>query len=391
MDITKYITVHGNKTFDELPLNPVDSLIISQLSYLKFDGLDERLNKGNEGMLLRDIAKSDKVEILFGDIRYANVNKGLFDAAASSERFGTIKIRDHVDIIDADDELQFSATTALLGNGTAYVAFRGTDDNLVGWQEDLNMIYKCPVPAQGRAVLYLNKVSSRIDGDFYVGGHSKGGNLAVYASAFADKGIQDRILNVFSHDGPGFKQEIIEGDNFNRIKDKILKYVPRESIFGLMLATGENYEVVLCHKRGISQHNPFNWIVDGYDFKKADSVDDVYILRQKIFNIWASKISDEQARGFSEKIFDIFADAGFSNLNDFQGDFLTKYNMIKSLVATMENVDDSTKAELMEVFMLYKDIYVDKKKESVIEAKDNALENVQHVMDNIKDKIAIKR
>lgn len=387
MNITRYVKINGNKTFDELPLNPVDSLILSQLSYLKFDGVDDRIYLNNEGVCIKDIAESDKVADLFGDVRYANVNKGLFDAAAASERFGTIKLSNYVDIIDADAEIQFSAVTATCSNGLTYVVYRGTDDNLVGWQEDFNMIYKTPVPAQEKAVWYLNLVSEKIEGDFYVGGHSKGGNLAVYASMFVNESIQNRIINVFSHDGPGFKKEILEGSGFFRIKDKILKYVPRESIFGLMQATTEKYEVVLCHKRGISQHSPFNWIVNGYDFKYADNVENVYILRNKIFNIWASKITDEQAKDFSENFFAIFREAGFSNLNDFQGDLLAKYGVIKSLISAMENVDEETKAELMEVITLYKDIFTDTTKESVQDARDNALENVQHVMDNVKESV----
>ena len=164
MNITEYVIKNRAKTLDKLPLNPVDSLILSQLSYLKYEGIPELYIKKN-GITIQEVAKSKYVKNLFIDERYAASNKELFDAVAESKRFGTITIKDFVNIIDDDWKIQFCAMTCVFENGTTYVVFRGTDDSVVGWKEDLEMTYKAPVPAQKYSLEYLKKVVKKIDGD----------------------------------------------------------------------------------------------------------------------------------------------------------------------------------------------------------------------------------
>ena len=382
MNITEYVIKNRAKTLDKLPLNPVDSLILSQLSYLKYEGIPELYIK-KDGITIQEVAKSKYVKNLFIDERYAASNKELFDAVAESKRFGTITIKDFVNIIDDDWKIQFCAMTCVFENGTTYVVFRGTDDNLVGWQEDLDMIYKTPIPAQEKSVWYLNRVAKKIKGNFYVGGHSKGGNLAVYSSMKVSKGIQDKIIRIFSHDGPGFKPEELSGIAFARIEGKILKLVPKSSIVGMLLTTKEHYEVVACHKIGISQHNPFNWIVEKHDFQRVDQVDKASEFQNQAINLWVLNLTDEQGEYLSTQLFDIFEKAGITNLNDMQSNLSGLITSLRNLATTMNELDPETKNRLEDIFKMLSDMFFDVMKENMLDNMNSTLENAKVVVDNV--------
>lgn len=400
MNIVDYILEYGNKTIEELSLTDVDSLILSQVSYFKFEDFTEDFNP-LIGQSLCEMSQRNDVECLFGDERYAEANRELFFAAASSKRFGSIVIKDFVNITDDDWKIQFAAMRVLFPDGTSYVVFRGTDDNIVGWQEDLDMVYKIPIPAQEKSVQYLKNISKKIRGHFYIGGHSKGGNLAVYSSMSVSKSIQSRIIKIYSHDGPGFKPQVIENSNFENVQEKIIKLVPKSSIVGMLMTTKEAYEVVACKGIGISQHNPFNWIVEGTEFKKVEKVDKVYALQDKAINIWAYNLTDEQGEYLSKELFDLFDKAGITNLNDLQANPSGLVNSLKNLMATMNEVDEETKKNLDELFKMMSDIFTEVMREDVIESisiaknsfsvkKENmseTLENAKVVVDNVIDSV----
>ena len=150
--------------------------------------------------------------------------------------------------------------------GFSYLAFRGTDSTIVGWKEDFNMAFRCPVPAQESAARYVDEAADAIDGPLLCGGHSKGGNLAVYGAAMCSSGARNRIERVFSHDGPGFVEEFLNGDAFASLSGRIDKTLPQSSIFGMMFETQEDYAIVESTEFSLLQHNPFSWVVDGCDF-----------------------------------------------------------------------------------------------------------------------------
>ena len=153
-----------------------------------------------------------------------------------------------------NNEEQFSAVTILMPNGMIYVSYRGTDNTIVGWKEDLNMSFKELVPAQTTAKNYLNKIAEKYkDKQIIVGGHSKGGNLAVYAAAYCEPKIQDRIIKVYNNDGPGFCDKVVNSEEYNRILNKVHTYIPKSSIIGRLLnhkeettdLKGSNISVIL--------------------------------------------------------------------------------------------------------------------------------------------------
>ena len=229
-----YIKEYGDYTFSEKPLNEVDSLVLSQLAYLKFDGLVP--GPGNAGTVsLEELDVRPDRDKLFSDERYREPNMELFGELVKSVRFRSLQVGNYVNEIETEQETQFSAITCFLGGQTVYVAYRGTDETIVGWKEDFNLAFSEPVPGQLRSVEYLNRAAEGFAGSFYVGGHSKGGNFSVYAAMNCRREVQDRILKVYSLDGPGFRPEIREGGHYESIAGRVEKIIPHSSLVGMLL------------------------------------------------------------------------------------------------------------------------------------------------------------
>jgi len=348
MNVIDYIKKYGNEDYEALPFNNADRLILSQLSYLKFNGLVPEVGENKQPVTIKLISGMQEVDNLFSDERYAKNNRALFDAMAESNRFSLIRLNYFIDIRDERSEIQFSAITAMLPNDQVHVIFRGTDESIIGWKEDLNMAFMTPIPAQEKAVDYINYVSSMIPGDFSVGGHSKGGNLAVYASMMCSSDIQARITRIDSHDGPGFTKEVLEGADFEEIKDRVHKYVPKSSIVGMLLTTMEDYEVVSCRNVSILQHDPFNWIIEGTDFAKKDEVYRHKILQDGAVNKWAESLSPEELKKLSDNIYAVFEEAEINDLNIIYADPVQSAKKLREAVDKLPEEDRKSVREVLD-------------------------------------------
>ena len=190
----------------------------------------------------------------------------LLQQAANSTRFGSVRLFRYVESFQEQQEQQFSATTFLLDNDTAYVAFRGTDNTLVGWKEDFNMSFQSEVPSQTAAAAYLQEFSALSIHHILVGGHSKGGNLAVFAAVKAPPVLQARIQAVYNNDGPGFCSDILHSVAYYQILHKVHTFVPEASIVGMLLEHEEDYQVIASTQHGFLQHDPYSWCVNGADW-----------------------------------------------------------------------------------------------------------------------------
>ena len=190
----------------------------------------------------------------------------LLQQAANSTRFGSVRLFRYVESFQEQQEQQFSATTFLLDNDTAYVAFRGTDNTLVGWKEDFNMSFQSEVPSQTAAAAYLQEFSALPIHHILVGGHSKGGNLAVFAAVKAPPVLQARIQAVYNNDGPGFCSDILHSIAYYQILHKVHTFVPEASIVGMLLEHEEDYQVIASTQHGFLQHDPYSWCVNGADW-----------------------------------------------------------------------------------------------------------------------------
>lgn len=338
--IVSYVKRNQESTFETVPFNEVDALVLSQFIYLKLDGVIPSVSEKKEAVYLYEIADNLDYEKVFMDERYRKDNKELFETMLESKRFRRMRMNYFSDITSVLAETQFSAMTVFLEDGPTVVIYRGTDETMVGWKEDFNMCFKEPVTGQSLSAMYLQQVSKLFEGRFIVTGHSKGGNFAIYSSMNIEENVQDRIEKVYSFDSPGFRPEILESVDFNRIKDRIIKYLPHSSIFGMLLQSKETYQVVECFSIGVLQHNPYNWQVSENEFKKVDKLDPGSVFLNETYNEWLYSLSDEELHAYSEIWYHIMQEANITTMLQFTKE---PGKALNSLIDAIRETDDKTK------------------------------------------------
>ncbi|MDR2748108.1 MAG: DUF2974 domain-containing protein, partial [Treponema sp.] len=223
--IFDYINWRGDLSFLKVPFNPVDNIILTHISYFPFDHIVGG-PKENKGISIAEAAKKvsgilKRRPAAFDDELVFRDDPALIRALGSSERYGNLELQGYVNQIDPKAEKQFSALSILGRGNFSLISYRGTDNTIVGWKEDFNMSFSGAVPAQIEAVSYLEEMAPRIRGPLRLGGHSKGGNLAVYAASFCKKSIRRRIRAIYSNDAPGFNRQVLESPGYVEIKDRI--------------------------------------------------------------------------------------------------------------------------------------------------------------------------
>ena len=250
---------------------------------------------------------------------------------AKSVRFGKCVIRNYVNEIVTEAEQQFSAVEIVLDDGTSYISFRGTDDTIIGWKEDFNLSTGV-VPAQERAVEYMQRISDKAYGMLRVGGHSKGGNLAIYGSVMC-KSAHDKILEIYSNDGPGFSKEFQESPETAEMMPKIIRIIPEYSIIGTLLEHEKQPIIVASTSRGLLQHDGFSWEVQGPGLVRRDSLNKTALRFIEILHKWIDGMDTEQKRLLIEDLFATLQASGYENLSEVQSGGL------KSLAAMVKRLD----------------------------------------------------
>lgn len=317
-----YLTWRGDLTFRKVPFGEVDSLILSMLSYLDMEDIVPAPGREVEPPSVWAASKEylerypDPKKAKMGVLIPKDIVK-MMRAMRTTKRFGTIKMTGFVNLIDPENELQFSAVTFLLGDGTAVVTYRGTDDTLVGWKEDMNMCFLPVVPAQVKALEYLESVAKTHAGKLILAGHSKGGNLAVYAAVHCDPAIRERITAVYSNDGPGFGKNILDDPDYVQIRPRICNLVPQSSVVGMLLEHDENYTVVKSRqKSGFLQHNGLSWEILGNSFVHLEDVNPESRKIDRTVNQWIRDMTPEQREEFAEAVYQLFSVDGAQTLTD---------------------------------------------------------------------------
>ena len=312
----------NNKTFKESSFNNIDSLILAYLSYFHFPNTLTRLKD-------LDISKTTKVE----------KNREFIKRVVTSNRYKDIESCFYVEDTNDLIEKQFSAVTFLLPNNTMYISFRGTDSTLTGWKEDFNMAFMLPVPAQKEALNYVEKITKLIPRKFYIGGHSKGGNLAVYAGCNLSNNLSTRIIKIYSHDGPGFIKEFLTTSNYQSIKDKIEKIVPSSSIIGMLLYTNENYKIIKSSARGILEHDPFSWLINENNFIILKNLSDGTVFTNKVINDFLSSLSKKEREIFIDSLFTVLKSTNLTTLDEISKNFIVKLPNILIAIYKLDDVN----------------------------------------------------
>ena len=229
----------------------------------------------------------------------------LFELMAQSRRFQAVRVLDQVNIVDENRDIQFSAAAFDIQNVGTVIAYRGTDEALVGWKEDFMMSYETPVPAQTSALEYLKRIAEQCSGNLLLTGHSKGGNLVLYSASYAPQEIQDRLYSVFSFDGPGLDDGTMKSEGYRRICDRISSVIPSQSVVGLLLNYHPNYRVVDAVESFLWQHNPFTWKISGTQFVTTDTVSPNYQVLDQSVHEWLKECSPEQRESLVNTLFSL--------------------------------------------------------------------------------------
>ncbi|MDR2965199.1 MAG: DUF2974 domain-containing protein [Treponema sp.] len=339
-----YITWRGDLDCKKSPLNPVDFLIFSQLSYLPFDGIvpspEEKEEISLQSALEIILEKLHTTEAGFGPVLGFKEDPDFINALINSNRFGNCRLLGYVNHIDTEREIQFSALCIYTGHGDCIISFRGTDSSFVGWKENFNMAFKEVVPSQQEAVKYLVKMFPPLKRSLHICGHSKGGNLAVYAASFCGKKMQRRITGVHSYDAPGFHESVIKSDSYTKIKDKIYCYIPQASIIGMMLEQGCRFNVVKSSQTGLMQHFLFSWEVTHNDIVRAEKVNLKSRYVDKTIREWVGKLDNEKREQFIEGVYRILRSSEVKSVHEMESSWpLSLGRILKSL----GNIDESTR------------------------------------------------
>ena len=317
-----YIDWRGDLEFSEAKLNEVDNLILSELCYVDFEGIVSP--SFNKPILLRTAARKYLIrhrgeQAYLGAIVPPQII-ALMAKASKSKRFGSIRVCGYINHVSDEDQTQFSAITYILDEKTIFVAYRGTDDTIVGWKENFNMSFMHPVPAQLEAVSYLEAADERREANIYVGGHSKGGNLAVYALAKCEKKTNERVVRAFNNDGPGFTREFMESIEYGNTREKIHTIIPQSSVVGMLLEHEERYEVVKSNQNGIFQHDALSWEVMGGSFIHLDEINEDSKFIDKTIKEWLADISANEREAFVDNLFDALSSTNAKTLTDLNTD-----------------------------------------------------------------------
>lgn len=309
-NILTYTDTSRLRSFQKLPFSPVDSLILSEVSYYNFE--NSPFCASDFSVFLSQWFCGDGAGCTLRGMITAENDRLLMASLAQGGRHGDLRACGYVSVLDEAQTQQFSAITFEIEPGTYYIAFRGTDNTVVGWKEDMALYYLPEIPAQAAARDYAIGTMERLPGRFYLGGHSKGGNLAIYCATHLPEHLQERLITVFDHDGPGFPTRFYEQQGYQTVAPKIYKTLPRSSVIGLLLEDGTGYHVVDSSAEAILQHDPFTWLVEGEGFLPLEEVDSFALHVDLALTQWTEGMELETRKKLVDLIFDVIFSTGIS-------------------------------------------------------------------------------
>ncbi|MCI8490562.1 MAG: DUF2974 domain-containing protein [Lachnospiraceae bacterium] len=338
-----YLLWRGDLLFEQAEFNEVDNLIFSELVYVDF--LDIVPAVGEERAIsLKEASaeffKRHTEEEILAKVSSTKVAAFLMREMAKTKRFGDISLSRYIDDIDQKEQSQFCAMTIRLDDGSIFVAFSGTDNTIVGWRENFNMSFLEETPGQLKAVEYLNRTISPRQKKVRIGGHSKGGNLAVYASVYCKEPIQKRIVGVYSNDGPGFTEEMMKQDAYQAMLPNIHTYIPESSIVGMLLERKEAYQVIKSSASGRMQHDAMTWEVLGNSLVHLETVTEQSVLIDKMLKAWIGKLDTEQREEFVDTLFEILEEGEIQTIDDLANMKLKKFFELFKLSSVLEHENE---------------------------------------------------
>ena len=353
-----YYVKNETRSFKDHPITNVDSLVFSILSYYDFDDVPGLFSHGKKQLKDIDVRKvKDYIKFLGDKKKYTKFLTNI----VNNPRFNTMYLDNYYEKESLDEEMQFKAVT-VENDDFMYVSFMGTKASLLSWKEDFNMAYTYPIPSQKLALKYLNRVMLETTKRIYVGGHSKGGNLAIYASSKTFFFNQLRIKKVFSHDGPGFVKEFFQSKKYFLIKNKIDRTIPATSIVGTLFYSDENFRIIKASGIGPAQHTPVNWLVDKDSFVYLNDTSTASKHFDSAVSKWLESLTIDERINFINTVYEALSENGFDALNITEKKYFKIYSSIRKSIKGLDEKKKKMVVDLLKRLAYYEKLNITKNK-----------------------------
>lgn len=351
--LVDYVVWRGDVSLENSPFNVVDALVFSQITYLNLkdfvsESFLDSVELSKMSPIINDKKSVRKLKKHLGPYISPDTYT-LLKLCSESKRYGSLKIGGFREVFDKKKCEQFAAFT-VSGKNFNCVCYRGTDESIMGWQEDFALSYSDFIPSQIDALEYLKDAMVSLKGKFILSGHSKGGNIAMYSAINGSDKMKKRISNVFNFDGPGFSKEILKSENYQKVSEKIYSVYPECSIVGMFFYHSDKFEIAESSERIVMQHDPFSWSVTPFGFVNKKNFDDESVFFYKTFNKWYAELSLDEIKNVTEKMFGIIYKSGIETLSDMENDKL--HNSAKILNELMK-IDFKERHEVLKLVSLF--------------------------------------
>ena len=345
MELLDYLQWRNDVPLSVSPFNEVDNIILAYLSYIDFGKLRQEWDGFCDlKELFQCFCKEHSLEEIKTAGQFTERAPLLLKEMMKGERFLDTKVGYYAVDFDKDQVKQFAALVFLLPDGTNYVSFRGTDETITGWKEDFLMSCQSETAGAKEAVDYFNKVAKAFEGEFILGGHSKGGNFAMYAAAFCEAQHKERILKVYNNDGPGFRDEVIQSNEFQEMLPKILTVAPQSSIIGQLLSNPAEQRVIRSTAKGIMQHDAMTWEAEK-DRLVPSELDELSHYAKTTLGSWLESMDDESRESLCTTAFSLIESTKSETFIEFSADLVKNTEIIWK---EMGKLPEDKKKEIMD-------------------------------------------
>ncbi|MGN1054999.1 MAG: Mbeg1-like protein [Erysipelotrichaceae bacterium] len=336
-NVIDYIKWRGDISFKNDPFNEIDALIIARFAYMDLEGIgDNHITVKDAYDKYHETQNTRKIVI--------EEDRELFRVMSESVRFRDIELDDYFSIVDEADTRQISAVTLYIRDiDISIVAFRGTDNTLIGWKEDFMLTFEDSISSHQTAAEYLDKILNHVTSDIIITGHSKGGHLAI-VSGILSKGDKNRIRHIYAFDAPGLPKTLFEHPEYNRIIDSITSYIPQTSIVGKMLSHKENTRIISSTAMGPYQHDIYSWEILGKSFIYLKETTIPSEIIDSTFNDYLNSLSYDDRKTVIESMFDILEASGSLTIKELSNDF---FGNMKRMIDKGKSLSPESREVLM--------------------------------------------
>lgn len=350
-NIFDYLNWRGDLSFKASPFNNVDALIFNCLSYCDLDGCVPGPGEGETTVYEAglEFLKKYPLEEIEKDKSFTKFAPQILSKIYNCPRFKNCYLSNYVSKTDADSALQFAALQIETSDDCSYIAFRGTDDTVVGWKEDFYLAMMT-VSSEEEAVKYLNEIQFGRFNNIRLGGHSKGGHLSIYAADFCDPKIQNRIIEIYDHDGPGFHEDFVRSDRFKKIESKIIRTIPEDSIIGRLLENDAKPIIVESSEKAIMQHDPSSWQVMGDHFVEIEKNSSLSDLFDETLTSWINNLDMDKRKTFVDELFSIFEASGEEHFTQIPNCGIKSMGKMIEALNNQSNESSEIKKQLVKIF-----------------------------------------